>query len=183
MPDIHSLEPTIFGVLCQCFGLTPNSAEANYRFRPAYQEDTTLPQPPRNKDVCYYSLSPESAQDPQPLTVFRKNSLKDVWQRVVPVSLHLYFYGPHADDDALLTRTMLYTDSIRAALRTAGIIPIPSPPAPVSLPEIEGTLWRQRADLTISLRILQQSETSATSITVPPELLITNNDQGSDSSC
>lgn len=183
MPDLTTLEHAIFTTLCACFSLSPDSPEAAYRFRPAYPSNETLPQPPRNKDVCYYALFPESAPDPQPLTVSRDDPLKDIWHRVIPISLHFYFYGPHADADALQTRTMLFTDSIRALLRTAGIIPIPSPPVPISLPEIEGTLWRHRADLALSLRILQQIETPATSITVPPELLITNNDQGSDSSC
>lgn len=170
MPDLATLEHVIFTALCACFSLSPDSPDAAYRFRPAYPSGETLPQPPRNKDVCYYALSPGAAPDPQPLTVCRNDPLKDVWHRVIPISLRLYFYGPRADDDALQARALLFTDPVRALLRRAGIIPIPSPPAPISLPEIEGTLWRQRADLTLSLRVLQQLETPATSITVPPEL-------------
>ena len=172
MPDLSTFEYAVYTALCACFSLSPSSPEAAYRFRPAYPPNTTLPQPPRDKDVCYISLTPDSGSDPQYITVLRADPDRDTWLRAIPLSLRLYFYGPHAIDDALTTRTLLFTDPIRALLRQSGIIPIPSPFPPTTYPEVEGTLWRSRADLTLSLRILQQSETPATSVTVPPDLFI-----------
>ena len=59
---------------------------------------------------------------------------------------------------------MLYLDGSgfpRRILREAGIYPVPDPPQPSILYEEEGSLWRKRADLTISLRV--QFETQALS--------------------
>lgn len=170
MPDLSAFEYAVYTALCACFSLSPDSPEAAYRFRAAYPPETTLPQPPRDKDICYIALSPDTAPDPQYLTVIRADPAKDLWVRVTPLSLRLYFYGPHANDDALRAHTLLYTDPIRALLRQSGIIPIPSPPSPISYPELEGTLWRGRSDLTLSLRVLESYEIPATSITTPPEI-------------
>ena len=172
MPDLHDYEYAVYTALCACFSLSPSSPEAAYRFRPAYPSDTTLPQPPRDKDVCYISLSPDTAPDPQYFTVLRADPDQDTWYHVTPLSLRLCFYGPHARDHALSVWVLLYTDPIRSLLRKSGIIPIPSPAPPTTFPELEGTLWRSRADLTLSLRVLQSTQTPATSITTPPELFI-----------
>lgn len=51
---------------------------------------------------------------------------------------------------------MLYLDGAgfpRRILRAAGIFPVPDPPQPSLLHEEEGSLWRKRADLSISLRV------------------------------
>ena len=73
-------------------------------------------------------------------------------------------YGPACEEYALRIRHMLYLDGSgfpRRILRDAGIFPVPDPPQPSLLHEEEGSLWRKRADLTISLRI--QYETQAQS--------------------
>ena len=64
-------------------------------------------------------------------------------------------YGPNALENARKIRAFLYLDGSgypRSILRKAGIYPVPDPPEPQLLHEPEGSLWRQRADLTVSLR-------------------------------
>ena len=71
---------------------------------------------------------------------------------------------------------MLYLDGSgfpRQILREAGIYPIPDPPPPSILYEEEGSLWRRRADLTISLRVREEQRSSARgSITTAPAVII-----------
>lgn len=165
-----NLYPIIYEVLCACFGYQPSSARAQKTFFRAFQPDGTVPQPSRTQDVCYFDLIPEKAPDPKYTEIDRKNAANDTYARTVPVALKLYFYGPNAEDNAYRVRTMLFTDSVRSRFRQSGIIPIPEPEEPVSLPEIEGTMWRKRCDLTVSLRILQSFTVEGTGITVPPEI-------------
>ncbi|QTE70202.1 hypothetical protein JRC49_10360 [Clostridiales bacterium FE2011] len=85
-------------------------------------------------------------------------------------------YGPDAEEYALRIRSMLYLDGSgfpRRILREAGIYPVPDPPQPAILYEEEGSLWRKRADLTISLRVqyaIQAPERN--SIMFPPAVLV-----------
>ena len=170
MPVFESLFPVIYEVLCMCFGYSPSSAQASKTFIRAYQPSDTVPRPPRTANVCYFDLVPEKAPDPKYTSVSRKSTARDEYTRTVPLSLKLLFYGPDAEDYAWTVRTVLFTDAVKSRLRQNGIVPIPSPEEPVSLPEIEGTMWRKRCDLTISLRVLQTFTVEGTAITVPPEL-------------
>ena len=68
-------------------------------------------------------------------------------------------YGPACEEYALRIRHMLYLDGNgfpRRILRDAGIYPVPDPPQPSLLHEEEGSLWRKRADLTVSLRVREE---------------------------
>ena len=68
-------------------------------------------------------------------------------------------YGPACEEYALRIRSVLYLDGSgfpRRILRSAGIFPVPDPPQPSVLYEEEGSLWRKRADLTVSLRVLEE---------------------------
>ena len=86
-------------------------------------------------------------------------------------------YGPHALSNARKIRSFLYVDGpgfSRAILRNDGLYPVPDPPEPMLLHEPEGSLWRQRADLTVSLRA-EEKETHPTrrgAVTVPPAVTI-----------
>ena len=51
----------IYRALCACFGLPPSSAEASVLIREAYQEPENAPRPPRDTDVIYFSIEPDSA--------------------------------------------------------------------------------------------------------------------------
>ena len=71
---------------------------------------------------------------------------------------------------------MLYLDGPgfpRQILRKAGIYPVPDPPQPSLLHEEEGSLWRKRADLTVSLRVRDElrSQTRG-SITSAPAVIL-----------
>ena len=167
MSSFDSFYPILYTALTAC-----GSSAAFVR---AFQPSGTIPQPPRGTDVCYFDLAPARAPDPKYTTVDRSQSVKDLYTRTVPVNLNLYFYGPDAEDNALRIRTMLFSDAVKAMLRKNGIVPIPEPEEPVSLPEIEGTQWRKRCDLTVSLRILQTYTVAGSSITVAPELDINHN--------
>ena len=86
-------------------------------------------------------------------------------------------YGPHALSNARKIRSFLNVDGpgfSRAILRNDGLYPVPDPPEPMLLHEPEGSLWRQRADLTVSLRA-EEKETHPTRrgvITVPPGVIV-----------
>ena len=162
MAAFDSYYPILYEVLTAC--------DSSATFIRAFQPVGTVPQPPRDKDVCYFDLAPVRAPDHRYTTVDRSHSANDLYTRTVPVALKLYFYGPNAEDHAYRVRTVLFTDAVKSRLRQNGIVPIPSPEEPVSLPEIEGTMWRKRCDLTISLRVLQTFTVEGTAVTVPPEL-------------
>ena len=79
--------------------------------------------------------------------------------------------------DVAVNGAFLYLDGAglpRQILRKAGIYPVPDPPAPQLLYEPEGSLWRRRADLTISLRIRDDLVYSVSrgAITSPPAVII-----------
>ncbi len=91
--------------------------------------------------------------------------------------LQLVCYGPDALDNARRIRVFLYLDGAgmpRAILRSAGLFPVPNPPEPLALHEPEGSLWRQRADLSISLRAeeKQSHPKRRNAVTVAPEVVI-----------
>ena len=88
-------------------------------------------------------------------------------------------YGPHALSNARKIRAFLYVDGAgfpRAILRQAGIRPVPDPPEPMLLHEPEGSLWRERADLTIRLRVEETRTHPArrNAVTVTPGIVIHN---------
>ena len=91
--------------------------------------------------------------------------------------LQVICYGPHALSNARKIRAFLYVDGTgfpRAILRNAGLYPVPDPPEPMLLHEPEGSLWRKRADLTISLwaEEMQQHSNLRSAVTITPEITI-----------
>ena len=152
------MNETIFKALCACFGLSPSSAQALSLIRQAYTEPENSPQPARNADVVYWSLSPEEGSDPASYneTAAASGSHKPTVHHYLPYQLLIVCYGPGCEVNAHKIRSFLYLDGVglpRQILRKAGIYPVPDPPAPQLLYEPEGSLWRKRTDLTISLRI------------------------------
>ena len=160
------LHTAIFDAFCTCLGLERDSREAAALIHEAYAEPENAPRPPRNRNVIYWTLMQDPASDPVS-TVYQtaaagtgKNSV--VVYTTLKYQLIIVCYGPDAEEYALRIRSMLYLDGPgfpRRILREAGIYPVPDPPQPALLHEEEGSLWRKRADLTISLRI--QYETQA----------------------
>ena len=154
------MNETIYAALCACFALSPSSDEAALLIREAYQDPEPSPRPPRDSDVIYYTFSPDPyAAEPPPSytetspTTFSHApavSIFSAWK------LLLVCYGPNAPANARLIRSFLFLDGAgfpRSILRKAGLYPVPDPPEPLVGHEPEGSLWRLRADLTISLRV------------------------------
>ena len=67
------------------------------------------------------------------------------------------FYGPNADTNAGLLRRGLYVWQNRSALRSVGIA-LQSVGDPVTVPELDSMVWRQRVDL--SARFIVESRGS-----------------------
>ena len=171
----------IYSALCACFGLAPSSSEASVLIREAYQEPENAPRPPRNTDVIYYSVVPDTVAQEAPPVYSENNPAQASHVPVVSSfsawTLQIVCYGPHALTNARKIRAFLFVDGSgmpRSILRKAGIRPVPDPPEPMLLHEPEGSLWRQRADLTVSLRAeeTQMHPTRRNAITVPPAVSI-----------
>ena len=154
------MSTVIYQALCACFGLAPSSQEASVLIRSAYQEPENAPRPPRSADVIYYTVLPDisaqevppaySAENPASASHAAAVSSFSAW------TLQVICYGPHALTNARKIRAFLFVDGPgfpRAILRKAGIYPVPDPPEPLLLHEPEGSLWRERADLTVRLRM------------------------------
>ncbi len=174
---------TIYQALCACFGLAPTSTQASALLREAYQDPEPAPRPPRNTDIIYYSVAPDAAAREAPPAYSEEVLLPAFHMPAVSCfsawTLQVVCYGPHALSNARKIRAFLYVDGPgfpRSILRKAGIRPVPDPPEPMLLHEPEGSLWRQRADLTVSLR-REEKETHPArrgAVTVPPAVLIYN---------
>ena len=172
---------TIYSSLCACFGLSPSSPEASVMIRESYQEPENAPRPPRNKDVIYYSVAPDPVAMEAPPAYIPEDAAEASHAAAVSSfsawTLTVVCYGPHALMNARKIRAFLFVDGAgfpREILRKAGIRPVPDPPEPMLLHEPEGSLWRKRADLTVSLRA-EETQTHAVrrdAVTVPPVVLV-----------
>ncbi len=156
------MNEAIYSALCACFGLIPSSRQASILIREAYQEPENAPRPPRNTDVIYYSMVPDPAASEAPPAYSAENSAQASQCPVVSSfsawTLQIVCYGSHALANARKIRAFLYVDGpgfSRRILREAGLYPVPDPPEPMLLHEPEGSLWRERADLTVSLRAVE----------------------------
>ena len=180
-PENPAFRDAIFSALCACLNLSPASAEAASLIVPAYEEPEPAPRLARNADVIFYSILPED--DPsaryQTVTPSEASAASHIplVSSFLAYKLLLICYGPHASDYAHKIRAFLYLDGSnapRAILRKAGIYPVPRPPQPLLLHEPEGSLWRARADLTISLRVRDEQKPPLRrgAISSPPAVVI-----------
>ena len=164
-------------MLCACFNLDPASQEAADRFIPAYLEDTTNTQAPRNKNLVYYALSEMQGTDYDYIfqtTYVEKGESKTAVGKTVPITCLLTFYGSNADDDAELFWSMFQWDSgagsPRAILRKEKIVPIGTPERPLSIFEVEGTFHRRRCDVRLNLAYLDADVRPVSAVAEPPEI-------------
>ena len=154
----------IFDALCACVNLDRPSREAAALIHEAYAEPENVPRPPRNRNVIYWTLLQDPASDPVSTAYLTEAAGTGRNTTVVYTTLKyqliIVCYGPASEESALRIR----------------IYPVPDPPQPALLHEEEGSLWRKRADLVISLRIrYEQSAKSSGSIrSVPAVRLIQN---------
>ena len=175
------LRTAIFDCLCSCLNLNNSSAAAIALIHEAYAEPENTPQPPRNRNVIYWYLKQDTEADPVSIEYKSDSSLSSgnhipVIYTTLKYQLIIICYGPAAEEYANRIRAVLYLDGFgfpRQILRKAGAYPIPDPPQPIIFYEEEGSLWRRRADLTISLRVQDEQISQArSSITAAPEVII-----------
>ena len=154
------MRTVIFDALCACLNLDKHSREAAALIHEAYAEPENVPRPPRNRNVIYWTLLQDPASDPVSAAFLTEPAGAGGNTHVVYTTLKyqlvIVCYGPACEEYACRIRAMLFRDgygSPRRILRSAGIYPVPGPPQPALLHEEEGSLWRKRADLAVSLRV------------------------------
>ncbi len=171
---------SIFDALCACLNLNCHSREAAALIHEAYAEPENVPRPPHNRNAIYWTLLRDPAADPVSTAYLTEPAGAGRNTHVVYTTLKyqliIVCYGPACEEYALRIRHMLFLDGSgfpRRILRDAGIYPIPDPPQPALLHEEEGSLWRKRADLTISLRVRhEQSAPARNSISTAPAVIL-----------
>lgn len=162
MAWLDTANAAVFRALCAVFALDPDGSEAASRFRCAYTGTAvTHPQADRERDVCYYTVTETS--DPALAHTRRDYALDEQGRmtvrihKVLPLSCLLTFYGPNADEDAEACWSGLFADyghgSPPDVLRQSGLSLVSWPDRPLSLPELQGSLWRRRCDLRVGLRM------------------------------
>ena len=177
--ESSSFHTAIFDALCACLGLDKTSAAAVALIHEAYAEPENVPRPGRNKNVVYWSV----LQEPGTVVPEAYNAEAGASGTHTPIvystlkyQLVIVCYGPACEAYASRIRSILFLDGAgfpRRILRNAGIFPVPDPPQPSLLYEEEGSLWRKRADLTVSLRVRDEQRGPARgSITTAPAVII-----------
>ena len=177
----QDVSDAVYLALCAVFGINPESPASLKRFVPAYIENATNIQAPRNMDICYFAISEvqDSGFDYIQLNDITVGGIPEVrMKRTIPVSVLLTFYGSNADDDAEKFWSDFQWDSgsnsARAVLRKRNIAPIGKPERPVSLFETEGTYHRRRCDVRLGLAYLYITDGHSGYVDSPPEILIDN---------
>jgi len=154
-PDDSFLRQTIFRALRAALSLTDPEADAS--IIRAYA-DVPAAEQPGDANLCYYHLRTD-AQAKILQEAGTEASLRRV-HSFIPCSLILVFYGPACETWAHACRSFLFLDGAsrpRQILREAGLYPIPFPPPPSIVYEETGKAFRKRADLVISLRLVDES--------------------------
>ena len=177
--ESSSFHTAIFDALCACLNLS--EAEGIRLIHEAYAEPENVPRPPRNRNVIYWTVLQEPASDPVSTEWNAESAGAGSHTPTVCTTLKyqliIVCYGPACEEYALRIRHRLFLDGAgfpRRILRNAGIYPVPDPPQPSLLHEEEGSLWRKRADLTVSLRVRHEQTTRPRgSVTIAPAVIIT----------
>ncbi len=179
MAENLSLKQAIYHALCRSMGLTPGSAAADALIVPAYSEPELVPKVPRSRNVIYWHLEREEGVAPpirmEKATGREGNETVTAIRTVLHYSLMIVCYGPDAEENAHRIRAMIYVDGAdkpRGLLRKAGIYAVPKPPQPQLLWEPEGSRWRRRADVVISLSVRQEMETRQNGVTIVPKIIV-----------
>ncbi len=176
----EAVHTALYEALCVCLGLDPSSVEAASRIAPAYAEPENPVRPPRNRNILYYAL--EKEETPDGWAVAYPGAVKpsaSPSSSVFCVSCYLLTvicYGPDAESTALKIRANLFLDEPRRILRRADVFPVPGAAQPAVLHEEEGSLWRQRADVTIPLRITTLLPVAASPTLQHPPKIVLNRD-------
>ena len=176
--EASSFHTAIFDALCSCLNLS--AAEGIKLIHEAYAEPENVPRPPRNRNVIYWTVlqdpSPDSAASAWANETGGVDCHTPVVCSTLKYQLIIVCYGPVCEEYAWRIRQMLFLDGSgcpRQILRTAGIYPVPDPTQPSILHEEEGSLWRRRADLTVSLRVRDEVRARERgSVTTAPAVIL-----------
>ena len=159
----------LFRALAVSLSLDPASPEASSGILRAY----AAPPPPessRQRDLCFYFLVPDPSA---PLYMERKpNAGRNSVYAFTPCRLTLVLYGPSAPSRAHLILANLFADGHSnplSLLRRAGIYPVPPAHPPSVLWEEQDSLYRLRADVTLTVYLLDNSDDTSQH-PVPPDL-------------
>ncbi len=156
--DHSAVTQAVFRAIAVALGLSPSSAVASTRILRAYASPPP-PQAALRSNVCFFDLMPD--RNAQMLTERSVILGVNAIYRFIPYTLTIVFYGSTAESDAIRVRDNLFVDGVAhplSILRKAGIYPIPPTGAPAVVYEEEGSLFRKRADLVLSVRILDNSD-------------------------
>ena len=180
---IEHVRESLHRALSAALDLDPESTEALKRIIPAYIENATNTQAPRNVDLCYYAVSPDPGTDLdyiQTSTKIENGSPVGVLKKSIPADVILTFYGPHADDDSEKVWSALQWDygagSPRAVLRARKIVLRGKPQRPEGLYETEGTYQRRRCDIRLEIVYLEETARPVPTVDVPPAVTVVRNE-------
>ena len=175
--ESSAFHTAIFDAFCACLNLS--AAEGIKLIHEAYAEPENVPRPPRNRNVIYWTVLQDPSADPvsteyEAEAASTGSHVPTVWT-TLKYQLIIVCYGPACEEYAQRIRAMLFLDGAgfpRRILRDAGIFPVPDSPQPSLLHEEEGSLWRKRADLTVSLRVRdEQTAQARNAITTAPAVI------------
>lgn len=168
--------------LCAVFQIDPQSADGLKRFVPAYIENATNTQAPRDINICYYAIAEEQNTDYDYVQLRNRmliNGLHRESSTTVPISVLFTFYGTNADNDAEMFWQRIQQDSdgnsARALLRKQKIVPMGKPSRPVTVFETEGTYHRRRCDVRAGFAYLMTDSYSVGYVDGPPVINIAQN--------
>lgn len=123
--------------------------------RPTHQIDPSAV-PPVRTDWCAFRLEMDGARNFADHVHDGSGEGCDLVIDHMPWRVTAFFYGPDAEDLAGALRRGLEIAQNRSALRRAGCA-VTSVESPVSVPELDGEIWRRRADLAIHMTVTMAS--------------------------
>ena len=110
-PEITDI---LFQALCACLEVSPSASASSALIRRAYQDPEPAPEPPRNQNVIYYDLIPETVPDAGYATYTNENpQASGAYPAVssyLPYKLVIVCYGPDCEQNARKIRSFLYLD-------------------------------------------------------------------------
>ena len=170
---------SMYLALCAVFEVDPEAESSLKRFVPAYINNATNIQAPRNMNICYYAISQpqETIFDYfQTKKVMVNGVLKMKIEKEIPFTVLFTFYGDNADDDAEHFWERIFWDSgygcARSVLRKKKIVPMGRPERPLALYETEGTFQRRRCDVRMNFAYLHTSNGDSGQVDERPDLFI-----------
>lgn len=148
-PTREHLEDVWHDVITGITGLKPKLVRPEYQIDPAAV-------PPVKTDWCAFRLEMDGARNFAGHVHDGRGEGQDIVVDHMPWRVTAFFYGPGAEDLAGALRRGLEIAQNRFTLRRAGCA-VTSVDSPVSVPELDGEVWRRRADLAIHMTVTMAS--------------------------